>query len=63
MLNRVVGRQSVLFSSEEEGEGEGEGEREVRWRKKRGEKKIYKIMICTVTVAIVHKCTILHPPM
>ena len=46
MLNRVVGRQSVLFSSEEE--GEGEGEREVRWRKKRGERKKYKIMICTV---------------
>ena len=53
MLNRVVGRQSVLFSSEEE----GEGEREVRWRKKRGEKKIYKIMICTTTVYMHGYCS------
>ena len=55
MLNRVVDRQSVLFSSEEE--GEGEGEREVRWRKKRGEKKIYKIMICTTTIYMHGYCS------
>ena len=55
LLNRVVGRQSVLFSSEEE--GEGEGEREVRWRKKRGEKKIYKIMICTTTIYMHGYCS------
>ena len=55
MLNRVVDRQSVLFSSEEE--GEGEGEREVRWRKKRGEKKIYKIMICKTTVYMHGYCS------
>ena len=48
------------------------GEREVRWRKKRDERKKYKIIICTatvtvhirtVTVAMVHKRTILHAMM
>ena len=64
----VVGGQSVLSDSKEE----GEGEREVKWRKKRGERKKYKIMICTtivtvhiftITVVIVHLCTILYPLM
>ena len=71
----MVGGRSILSVSEEEGEGEGERERERE--KSDGERrevreKIYKIMICTttitvhictVTVAIVHKCTILHPLM
>ena len=35
LLNWVVGGRSVLFCSEEE----GEGKRDVKWRKKRGEKK------------------------
>ena len=50
MLNWVVGGRSVLFGSEEE--GEGEGEREVIWRKKRDDRKKYKIMICTIYVGI-----------
>ena len=64
----VVSGQSVLSDSKEE----GEGEREVKWRKKRGERKKYKIMICTtivtmhifmIIVVIVHLCTFLHPLM
>ena len=35
LLNWVVGGRSVLFGSEEE----GEGKREVKWRKKRFERK------------------------
>ena len=66
-----VWRSLMIGGSESESESESGSESNQRYRKKEREKtnKIINrsatvtVHICTVTIAIVHKCTILHPLM